>query len=51
MVALIDLAEGFRMMSRVVDCDPETVAIGRKVSAVYRDDPDGKPAPFFVLSD
>jgi uncharacterized OB-fold protein len=50
-VALIDLAEGFRMMSRVVDCDPDTVAVGQSVRVVYRDDSDGKPAPYFTLAD
>ena len=47
-VALIDLAEGFRMMSRVVDCDPETVAVGQAVRVVYREDSDGKMAPYFA---
>ena len=47
-VALIDLAEGFRMMSRVVDCDPDTVAVGQSVRVVYRNDSDGKPAPYFA---
>jgi uncharacterized OB-fold protein len=32
-VALIDLAEGPRMMSRVVDIDPAEVKIGMKVKA------------------
>lgn len=32
-VALIDLEEGPRMMSRVVDVEPEKVRIGMKVSA------------------
>jgi uncharacterized OB-fold protein len=47
-VALIDLAEGYRMMSRVVDCDPETVAVGQNVRVVYRMDGDGNPLPYFV---
>lgn len=50
-VALIDLAEGFRMMSRVVDCDPDSVAVGQSVCVVYRDDSDGKLAPYFTLAD
>ena len=50
-VALIDLAEGFRMMSRVVDCDPETVVVGQPVRAVYRDDSDGRPTPYFAPAD
>ncbi|RYY25850.1 MAG: Zn-ribbon domain-containing OB-fold protein [Sphingomonadales bacterium] len=32
-VAIIDLAEGVRMMSRVVDMDPADVTIGMKVKA------------------
>jgi len=47
-VALIDLAEGFRMMSRVVDCDPATVAVGQKVRVVYRTDGAGNPLPYFA---
>lgn len=40
-VALIDLLEGPRMMSRVVGCRPEEVAIGLKVKARI-DQLDGK---------
>ncbi len=47
-VALVDLNEGFRMMSRIVDCDPDAVAVGQSVRVVYRDDSDGKPAPYFA---
>ncbi len=47
-VALVDLAEGFRMMSRIVDCAPDAVAVGQNVRVVYRDDSDGKPAPYFA---
>jgi len=36
-VALIDLAEGPRMMSRVVDIDPADVKIGMKVRAQIRE--------------
>lgn len=50
-VALIDLAEGFRMMSRVVDCDPDTVAVGQAVRVVYREDSDGNTLPYFVPAD
>ena len=47
-VALVDLAEGFRMMSRIVDCAPDAVAVGKNVRVVYRNDSDGKPAPYFA---
>ena len=50
-VALIDLAEGFRMMSRVVDCAPERVAVGQAVRAVYRDGGKGRALPYFVLAE
>ena len=45
-VALIDLAEGPRMMSRVVGIAPEAVTIGMKVAAKI-DDLNGAPAVLF----
>jgi hypothetical protein len=45
-VALIDLAEGPRMMSRVVGIDPGEVTIGMKVKAKV-DDLNGAPAVLF----
>jgi len=45
-VALIDLAEGPRMMSRVVGIDPGAVTIGMKVRAKV-DDLNGGPAVLF----
>ena len=42
-VALIDMAEGVRMMSRVVGVAPETVPIGQKVRAKI-EDLNGAPA-------
>ena len=36
-VALIDLAEGPRMMSTLVDVDPESVAIGQSVTVAFAD--------------
>jgi len=50
-VALIDLDEGFRMMSRVVDCDPGSVAVGQSVRVVYRIDDEGRTLPYFVPTD
>ena len=46
-VALIDLAEGVRMMSRVVDIDPAQVWIGMKVVANVSEI-DGTPAVVFT---
>ena len=34
-IALIELAEGVRMMSNVVGCEPEDMAIGAAVKVVY----------------
>ena len=45
-IALIDLAEGPRMMSRVVDVPPEEVRIGMKVKAVIHQ-VDGQPLVVF----
>ncbi len=46
-VLLVDLDEGFRMMSRLVDAGPDAVAIGDKVTVVFRDGPNGRAAPYF----
>ena len=45
-VALIDLAEGPRMMARVTGIDPEAVTIGLKVRAKI-DELNGAPAVLF----
>lgn len=47
-VALIDLAEGFRMMSRVEDVEPDAVRIGMAVELRIHAEPDGDPVPVFV---
>jgi uncharacterized OB-fold protein len=48
-VALIDLDEGFRMLSRVEDIDPMRVKIGMRVRVRIKPGADGKPPlPVFV---
>lgn len=49
-VALIDMDEGFRLMSRVEDIDPKTVMIGLRVRfrAHAGDKPDDPPYPVFT---
>jgi uncharacterized protein len=48
-VALIDMDEGFRLMSRVEDVAPEAVAIGMRVSFRVHRPADDEPAyPVFV---
>ena len=45
-IALVDLAEGVRMMSRIVDWDPAAVTIGMAVAA-HVGEVDGVPAVLF----
>jgi len=47
-VALIDLDEGFRMMSRVEDIEPAAVHIGMRVALRVRPGPQGQACPVFV---
>jgi uncharacterized OB-fold protein len=35
-VALVDLAEGARLMTNIVDCPPESVAVGLAVHVQFR---------------
>jgi uncharacterized protein len=49
-LALIDLDEGFRMMSRVVDVDPAQVRIGQRVRLKFdTSDSEQPPLPVFEL--
>ncbi len=47
-VALVDLAEGVRMLTNVIADDPETVAVGDTVSVAWEPLPDGRRLPVFV---
>lgn len=49
-VALIDVEEGFRMMSTVLDLAPEDVAIGMPVRATFSGD-ETEPVVRFVRDD
>jgi uncharacterized OB-fold protein len=46
-VALINLDEGFRMMSRVEGIAPEAVKIGMRVKFIAAKDEDGNPLAIF----
>jgi hypothetical protein len=48
-VVLIDLDEGFRMMSRVIGVAPQDVTIGLRVRVAWEpaDDPEAPPLPVF----
>ncbi len=49
-VALIEIDEGFRMMSRVEDIDPEQVKVGMRVKVrIYEGDEKSGPYPVFTL--
>jgi uncharacterized protein len=51
-LVLVDLDEGFRMLSRVVGVAPEAVAIGARVRVAWEDRPDDEaPLPVFELVD
>jgi len=47
-VALIDMDEGFRLMSRVVMDDPMQVSIGQRVRVRVESPEDGDPIPVFA---
>jgi uncharacterized OB-fold protein len=50
-LALVDLDEGFRMMSRIDGGQPEAVAIGARVEVAFRSLAEGQPAlPVFTIA-
>ncbi len=48
-IAYVTLEEGPTMMTNIVDCDLDALAIGQKVELVFSptEDPDGPPVPTF----
>ena len=46
-LALVDLEDGIRMMTRIVECDPEDVEIGMDVEVVFEDITDEIALPMF----
>jgi uncharacterized OB-fold protein len=47
-VALVDLAEGVRMMTNVVGCAPDAVTVGMAVKVHWYALSDGRHLPFFA---
>lgn len=47
-VALVDLAEGVRVMSNVVGCDPDSVTPGMPVRVTWHPLSDGRNLPMFT---
>ncbi len=48
-IAYIRLDDGPLMLSQVVDCTPEDVAIGKRVSVTFQEVDGGPPLPVFLL--
>jgi hypothetical protein len=46
-LALVELAEGPRMMTNIVEADPATLAIGQAVEVVFHDTGEGNALPRF----
>lgn len=46
-IILVDLAEGTRLTSQLVDCEPENVEFGLPVEMIIQEDPDGFKLPVF----
>ncbi|MEM9564773.1 MAG: Zn-ribbon domain-containing OB-fold protein [Actinomycetota bacterium] len=50
-LAYVELEEGPRLMTNIVDCDPEAVAIDAAVHVVWHDTGEGNALPRFTLSE
>jgi uncharacterized protein len=46
-IAYVTLTEGPTMLTNIVDCDFDALAIGQPVSVVFQDTEDGPPVPMF----
>ena len=49
-LAYIELEEGPRVLTNVIDCDPDAVTIGSSVTAVFVDAKEGPPLLRFTLN-
>ena len=47
-VAIIELPEGVRMMSNVVDCEPDAISVGMAVRVAWKPLSDGRNLPQFA---
>ncbi len=50
-VAYVELEEGPRMMTNIVDCDPAAVAVDSPVRVVFNDTGEGSALPRFTLAE
>ncbi|MCP4751475.1 MAG: OB-fold domain-containing protein, partial [Proteobacteria bacterium] len=46
-LAMVDLEEGIRMMTRIVDCEPDDVAINMEVEVTFEDISANCALPYF----
>jgi uncharacterized OB-fold protein len=46
-VALVELSDGIRLMSNIIGCDPESVAVGQSVQVAWEPLSDGRHLPQF----
>ena len=46
-LAWVDLPEGIRMQTNIIDCDPDSVAIGQEVEVVFKQVTDAITLPYF----
>ena len=46
-LAWVDLPEGIRMQTNIIDCDPDSVEIGQEVEVVFKDVTDEITLPYF----
>jgi uncharacterized OB-fold protein len=47
-IAYVELEEGPRMMTNIVDCDLDSIRIGQKVKVVFKPSEGGPPLPMFA---
>ena len=47
-IAYVTLAEGVSMLTNIVDCDFDTIRIGRDVRLVFKPTDGGPPVPMFT---
>lgn len=46
-LAWVDLPEGIRMQTNIIDCDPDSIEIGQQVEVVYKKVTDEITLPYF----
>ncbi len=47
-IAYVELAEGPRMMTNIVDCDLDQIRVGQNVRLVFKPSEGGPPVPMFT---